>query len=41
MTACAAMTEGRGLIYATQFDVLVVYSGVSNAVRKANPVCTY
>ena len=39
VTAGRAMAKGRRLIYATQFSILVVYSRMSNAVSKADPVC--
>ncbi|WP_257719925.1 hypothetical protein [Polynucleobacter duraquae] len=40
MTAFKAMTSRRRLICATQFNSLMMYVGVSNAVSKANPVGT-
>ncbi|WP_285896676.1 hypothetical protein [Polynucleobacter corsicus] len=38
MAAGKAMAKGRGLISATQFNILVLDAGVSNAMGKANPV---
>jgi hypothetical protein len=40
MTDFKAMTSYWRLIYATPFNSLMMYVGVSNAVSKANPVGT-